>query len=298
MIFISGGTGFIGSHSVRKLAVSGRRLRLLAHKDAGLAAGLPSNQVEFVMGTIADPASLRGAMEGCEVVVNFVGIIVEVREGTFEKIHVQGVQNLLEEAKRAGVKRFIHISALGTSDKPASEYFRTKWKAEQIIKTSGIPYVILRPSLVFGPEDKFFNMLKPMVYSPIVPVLGTGRTLFQPIWVENIASCIVKSVEADEPLNGVWEIAGPEQLTFDALLDQMADIMGLASRIKLHIPVWLMTPVARLMQAVLPKPPLTTDQLKMLSIDNVTGSNALTEVFGVTPRSFRETVREYWKSSA
>ncbi|MBI5118208.1 complex I NDUFA9 subunit family protein [Candidatus Poribacteria bacterium] len=295
MIFVSGGTGFIGSHSVRKLAESGHKLRLLTMKDAGLAAGLPSNQVEYIKGGIPDPYSLKGKMEGCDVAVNFVGIIVQVREATFERIHVQGIQNLLEEAKRVGVKRFIHISALGTSDKPVSEYFRTKWRAEQLIRTSGIPYVILRPSIVFGPEDKFFNMLKPMIYSPIVPVVGTRKAMLQPIWVEDVASCVLKSVEEDKLLNGVWEIGGPERLAFDEILDQMADAMGLAPRLKLHIPTPMMMPVARLMEAVLPKPPLTTDQLKMLSIDNITDSNAVTEVFGVTPRSFRETVREYWR---
>jgi NADH dehydrogenase len=291
MIFVSGGTGFIGSHAARKLVASGHKLRLLTVRDAGLAAGLPSDQVEYIKGGIPDPYSLKGKMEGCDVAVNFVGIIVQVREATFERIHVQGIQNLLEEANRAGVKRFVHISALGTSDKPVSEYFRTKWRAEQLIKTSGIPYVILRPSIVFGPEDKFFNMLRPMVYSPIVPVMGKRKTMLQPIWVEDIASCIVKSVEEDKLLNGVWEMAGPERLTFDEILDQMADAMGLAPRLKLHIPVPLMMPVARLMEAILPKPPLTTDQLKMLSIDNTTDSNAVTDVFGVRPRSFRE----YWR---
>ncbi|RJP66250.1 MAG: complex I NDUFA9 subunit family protein [Candidatus Abyssobacteria bacterium SURF_17] len=296
MIFISGGTGFIGSHAVRKLAAAEHKLRLLTVKGPGLATGLPPDQVEYSLGNITDPVSLKGKMDGCDVAINFVGIIIQVRDATFERIHVEGVRNLLEEAKRAGVKRFIHISALGTSETPASEYFRTKWLAEQLIKTSGIPYVILRPALVFGPEDKFFNMLKPTLYSPIVPVVGTGKTKFQPIWVEDIASCIVKSVGEEKPLNGVWEIAGPEQMTFDTVLDRMADALNMAPRIKLHVPVSLMMPVARLMEAVLPKPPLTTDQLKMLSIDNVTAANALTDVFGVQPHSFRETVTQYWRT--
>lgn len=295
MIFVSGGTGFIGSHAVRKLVAAGYKLRLLAFKGPGLATGLPAEHVEYSIGSITDPVSLKGKMDGCDVAINFVGIIVQVREATFERIHVEGVRNLLEEAKRAAVKRFIHISALGASDKPSSEYFRTKWLAEQLIKTSGIPYVILRPSLVFGPEDKFFNMLKPMLYSPVVPVVGTGKTRFQPIWVGDIASCVAKSVDDEKPLNGVWEIAGPGQMTFDALLDRMADVLNLAPRLKLHIPVGLMRPVARAMEAILPKPPLTTDQLKMLSIDNVTPANALVEVFGIQPHPFRETIREYMK---
>jgi NADH dehydrogenase len=156
--------------------------------------------------------------------------------------------------------------------------------------------VILRPSLVFGPEDKFFNMLKPMLYSPIAPVVGDGKTLFQPIWVDDIAKCIVASVEDDKSLNGVWEIAGPERFSFDELLDQMADAMNFSNRLKLHIPVCLMKPVAGVMETVLPRPPLTTDQLRMLSVDNVTDSNAITEVFGVTPRSFRDAIGEYWKT--
>jgi NADH dehydrogenase len=295
MIIVAGGTGFIGSHSVRKLAERGHALRLLTFKGPGLAPDLPSERVRYAAGSITDPASLSGKMDGCDVAVNFVGIIVEVGNATFERMHVQGVRNLLEEAKRAGVKRFVHISALGTSDRPASEYFRTKWEGEQLIKGSGLEYVILRPSLVFGPEDKFFNMLKPMLYSPIVPVIGTGRTRFQPVWVEDVASCIVKAVEDEGPLNGVWEIAGPEQMTYDEMLDKMADALSLSPRIKLHIPVGLMNPVARLMETILPRPPVTTDQLKMLSIDNTTGSNAITEIFGVKPSPLRDTIRSYWR---
>lgn len=297
MIFVSGGTGFIGSHSVRRLAKAGHKLRLLTYSGPGLAGGLSAEQAEYVSGSITRPDSLAGRMEGCDTAINFVGIIVETRGATFKRLHVEGVKNLLEEAKRAGVKRFIHISALGTSDEPASEYFRTKLEAEELIESSGIPYIILRPSLVFGPEDKFFNMLKPMLYSPIVPVVGTGRTKFQPIWVEDVAACIVKSVESDEPLDdvlGVWEIAGPEQFTFDEMLDKMADALDLSPRLKMHVPVGCVRPIAALAEAVLPRPPITTDQLKMLSVDNTTDSDAITEVFGVEPRSLRDTLGEYW----
>ncbi len=295
MIFISGGSGFIGSHSVKRLVAAGHKLRLLTCRGQGLATGFPEDRVEYIPGGITRSRSLEEKMEGCDIAINFVGIIAEVRGATFERVHVDGVANLLEEAKRAGVKRFIHISALGTSESPASEYFRTKWEAEQLIKASGIPCVILRPSLVFGPEDKFFNMLKPVIYSPIIPVVGTGQTKFQPIWVEDIASCVVRSVEDEKPLNGVWEIAGPQQYTFDDLLDQMAGALNISPRLKVHIPAGCVRPFAALAEALLPKPPVTTDQLKMLSVDNITDSNAITEVFGVKPRSFRRTVEEYWR---
>ncbi|GAB4330810.1 MAG: NAD(P)H-binding protein [Candidatus Abyssubacteria bacterium] len=295
MIFVSGGTGFIGSHSVRRLVEQGQTLRLLTFKGPGLAGELPSERIKYAAGSITDPASLAGKMNGCDIAVNFVGIIVQVGDATFERIHVQGLRNLLEEAKRAEVKRFIHISALGTSEEPASEYFRTKWEAEQLTKGSGLEYVVLRPSLVFGPEDRFFNMLKPMLYLPIMPVVGTGRTRFQPIWVEDVASCVVKAVEDDTPLNGVWEVAGPEQMTFDEMLDKMADALGLSPRIKLHIPLGVMNPVAKFMETLLPRPPVTTDQLKMLSVDNITDSNAITEIFGVEPSPLRDTLRSYWR---
>jgi NADH dehydrogenase len=295
MIFVSGGTGFVGSHSVKRLAGAGHKLRLLTFSGKGLAAGLPEDSAEFVTGAITRPGSLAEKMEGCDIVINFVGIIVEVRGATFERIHVDGVDNLLEEAKKAGVKRFIHISALGTSEEPASEYFRTKWLGEELIKNSKIPYVILRPSLVFGPEDKFFNLLKPMLHSPIVPVVGPGQTKFQPIWVEDIASCVLKAVEDEKPLNGTWEIAGPHRFTFDKMLDRMADALGVSRRRKVHIPVRVVGPFVALGEALLPRPVLTADQLKMLSIDNTTDSNAITQVFGVKPHSFRRTVEEYWR---
>ena len=297
MIFVSGGTGFIGSHSSRRLAKAGHKLRLLTFAGPGLAGGLTAEQADYVSGNVTRVDSLAEIMEGCDTAINFVGIIVEVRGATFERMHVEAVANLLDEAKRAGVKRFIHISALGVSDNPASEYFGTKLEAEKLIKASGIPHTILRPSLVFGPEDKFFNMLKPMLYSPIAPVVGTGRTKFQPIWVGDVASCVLKSIENDGPLDnmsGVWEIAGPEQFTFDEMLDKMADALGLSPRIKAHLPVNFVRPFAALAEAVFSRPPVTIDQLKMLSVDNTTDSNAVRDVFGVEPRSLGDALAEYW----
>ena len=294
-IFISGGTGFIGSHSARRLIEAGHQVRLLRDKGAGHAKDLASEQTSFVDGNILEPGSLSGLMEGCDAAINFVGIIMEVGQATFERIHVQGLRNLVEEAKRSDVKRFIHISALGTSDRPASEYFRTKWEGEQLLKNSGVDYVIFRPSLVFGPEDKFFNMLKPMMHLPVIPVPGDGKTKFQPIYVEDIASCMVQAVEKEEPLNGIWEIGGSKQFTYDEMLDRMADVLDKAHRLKLHIPMPLMMVVARVVEKLFKKPFVTRDQLKMLSLDNATSQNAITEVFGIQPHRFSETLRKYWK---
>lgn len=296
LIFLSGGTGFIGSHSANRLIEAGHKVRLLSTKGPGHARNLPPGQAEFVNGNILDPESLKGKMGGCDVAINFVGIIIEVGGATFERVHVHGLHNLLGEAKKAGIKRFIHISALGTSDKPVSEYFRTKWQGEQLIKSSGIPYVILRPSLVFGPEDKFFNMLKPMLSLPVIPVAGDGKTKFQPIYVEDLAACLAQAVEKDEPLNGVWEIAGSQQFTFDEMLDLMALVLGKSKKPKLHIPMPIMTVFARAAEKLFSKPFVTRDQLKMLSLDNTTSSNAVTDTFGIQPHRFDEALREYWKS--
>lgn len=294
-IFISGGTGFIGSHSVRRLIDAGHFVRLLSLRKPEQGTHAPAEQLEYAAGDILNPQSLQGKMEGCDVAVNFVGIIVEVGEATFERIHVQGLQNLLAEARRAGIRRFVHISALGTSDKPASEYFRTKWKAEQLIKDSGVPYVILRPSLVFGPEDKFFNMLRPMLNIPFIPVAGDGKTKFQPIYVEDVASCIVRSVDDEKPLNGTWEIGGPKQFTFDGMLDLMTEVLGKAHRVKFHVPMSLMMQIARMAEALLKKPFVTRDQLKMLSQDITTSSNAVRDIFEVDPHPFVETLGGYWR---
>jgi uncharacterized protein YbjT (DUF2867 family) len=295
LVFMSGGTGFIGSHSANRLIQAGHKVRLLSTKGPGHARRLSPAQTEFVNGDILDPESLKGKMEGCDAAINFVGIIVEVGDTTFERIHVHGLHNLLGEAKRSGIKRFIHISALGTSDKPVSEYFRTKWQGEQLIKSSGMPYVVLRPSLVFGPEDKFFNMLKPMLSLPIIPVAGNGKTKFQPIYVEDLASCLVQAVEKDESLNEVWEVAGPQQFSFDEMLDLMAMVLGKSKKTKIHIPMPFMTVFARVAEKLFSTPFVTRDQLKMLSLDNTTSSNAVTDIFGVQPHRFDETLREYWK---
>lgn len=292
-IFVSGGTGFIGSHAVKRLLKAGHKVRLLVHKKP-LAKGKEEDEaLETVQGDVTDLVSLSGLMDGCDAACNFVGIILEVGRATFERIHVEACKNLLEEAKRARVRRFLHISALGTSEEPVSRYFKTKWEAEQLIKKSGLPYVILRPSLVFGPEDKFFNMLKPFIKLPIMAVVGSGKTRFQPIWVEDVASCVLQGLEKEEVVNRVIQIAGPEVMTFDEILDIMSAVLK-SRPLKVHIPVPLVQPGAWLMERLLTQPLVTTDQLKMLQVDNITDTTEMLKYFKVEHKSLREGLESYW----
>lgn len=287
MILVTGGTGFVGSHVVRRLRQEGLPVRVIVRTPAR-AAKLRDLGVEVVPGDIADPASLAGAAQGCERVIHLVGIIQEGRGFTFRSVHVEGTMNVLAAAKKAGVKHFFHQSALGTRDSAKSEYHRTKWEAEQLVQASGMPWTILRPSLIYGPGDQFTLRLADAIkLSPVLPVIGSGRSKVQPIYVEDVAVCIAKAVQGEGFFNRIYEIGGPEQLTYEQVTKAIAEALGV-KRPTVHMPMFFMRTMARVAETVLPKPPITTEQLIMLQEDIVCGMRDVREAFGVEPVGFRE----------
>jgi len=287
MILVTGGTGFVGSHVVRRLRQEGLPVRVIVRTPAR-AANLRDLGVEVVPGDIADPASLAGAAQGCERVIHLVGIIQEGRGFTFRSVHVEGTMNVLAAAKKAGVKHFFHQSALGTRESAKSEYHRTKWEAEQLVQASGMPWTILRPSLIYGPGDQFTLRLADAIkLSPVLPVIGSGRSKVQPIYVEDVAVCIGKAVQGEGFFNRIYEIGGPEQLTYEQVTKAIAEALGV-KRPTVHMPMFFMRTMARVAEAVLPKPPITTEQLTMLQEDIVCGMQDVREAFGVEPVGFRE----------
>ncbi len=287
MILMTGGTGFVGRHTVRLLRQEGLPVRLLVRKP-GQAGDLRELGAEVVPGDVSDLSSLESAAAGCDRVVHLVGIIQEGRGFSFRSVHVEGTRNVLAAAKKAGVRQFFHQSALGTREKAASEYHRTKWEAEQLVKASGIPYTILRPSLIYGPGDQFTLRLADAIrLSPVLPVIGSGRSKVQPIHIDDLAACIVKAVQGEGFLNRTCEVGGPEQLTYEEVTRAIAAALGV-DRPTVHMPMLFMRTMARVAETVLPKPPVTTDQLIMLQEDNVCDLRDIREAFGIEPVAFRE----------
>lgn len=283
VVLVTGATGFVGRRVVRALHDRGAEVRCLVHTPGrkGALAGLDAEQVR---GSVSDAASLRLAMRGVRTVVHLVAVIRERPGSTFESVNVQGAQNVALAAKEAGARQIVHVSAIGVCDDRRFAYLNSKWRGEQAVITSGVPYTILRPSLMFGEGDEFFNVLAALVkLMPAVPMPGLGQARFQPIAVEDVARCIAQAVGNDALLGQVVEVGGPQQLTYKEMLRVVARTLG-KRRAYLPVPVPLLSLQVWLMERFLPRPPITTKQLQSLPIDNVTQSDAVERVFGFQPR--------------
>jgi NADH dehydrogenase len=292
MILVIGGTGFVGSHLIRSMRREGLSVRAIV-RNPGKTAWLGDLGVDVVPGDISDAASLQKAAIGIDRVVHLVGIIQEAPGVTFQGVHVEGTRNVLDAAKKAGVRHLFYQSALGTRPSAKSAYHQTKWAAEELVRASGIPFTILRPSLIYGPGDQFTIRLSEMIrHSPVLPIIGTGRSKVQPIFIEDVVSCIVKAVSSDLFVGNRYEIGGPDQLTYEEVTMAIADAMGV-KRPTFHMPLFFIKSMARILETVLPKPPVTTDQLIMLQEDNVCGMRDIREGFGIEPVAFKDGIRTF-----
>jgi uncharacterized protein YbjT (DUF2867 family) len=233
---------------------------------------------------VRKPDSLRGSFDGIDAVVHTVAVPTE-RKQKFAEVNVAGVAHVVAEARRAGVGRFVHMGALRADPDSPYPYLRSKGQGEALVTGSGIPHVVLQPSLLFGKGDDFFPRLAFSLMFPVVPVPGDGKARFQPIHVDDIAEALVNAVERRE-ISGVHEIGGAEPVTYDEMLAETMRGTG-KRRPTLHVPVPLMKPPAVVMGLVMADPPVTVAQLDLLAVDNTPRKNALEPVFGVHPRPFK-----------
>ncbi len=292
MILVTGGTGFVGSHLIAQMRKQGLPVRALVRRP-DKAGALRELGVEIVSGDLADARSLEDACAGVERVIHLVGIIQETPGATFQQVHVEGTRNLLEAARRCRVRHFFYQSALGTRPGAASEYHRTKWQAEELVSGSGIAYTILRPSLIYGPGDQFTLRLAEIIRSsPVLPVIGAGSSKVQPIFIDDVVACIVKAVTSDSFLNEIYEIGGPDQLTYEEVTRAIADALGI-KRPVVHMPLLFLRPAARLFETLLEKPPITTGQLQMLQEDNICSLRDVCEACGGKPVPFRDGLKRF-----
>jgi NADH dehydrogenase len=293
IVLVTGATGFVGRQVVKALCSSGMEVRCLLRSPSRgeVLAGQP---VDIRHGDVEDAAALKNAFHNVDAAVHLVAVIRERGEVTFERVNRRGTENVVKAARDQGVDHFIHMSAIGVSDSPAYPYLYSKWQAEQAVAASGLPYTILRPSLLFGEGDEFVNALAGLVRAfPIVPIAGPGRSKFQPIAVDEVARCVAIAVGREELMGKAIEIGGPDHLSYEDIVDTIVDTYGLR-RLKLHVPLPAMRPAVRLMERLVPRPPATTEQLRMVSIPNVAGLNTVEEVFGFKPRPLRGNI-EYIK---
>jgi NADH dehydrogenase len=295
MVFMTGATGFVGSNLVRELLKGGEGVRCLLREPKRPGHLAPASGVEIVKGDVTDRASIINALEGGDIdcVIHLVGILFESGDQTFRKIHVEATENVVAACRERGIRRYIHMSALGTREGARSEYHRTKWDGEEIVRSSGLTYTIFRPSVIFGKEDRFTNLFSGIMRrSPFVAIPGSGENRMQPLFIDDLVKVIVTAVKAVGHEQVVYEVGGLKEFTFNEIIDMIAKATG-KRRVKVHLPMPLMRPCAVLAEKLLSTPPITSDQLLMLEEDNVTGVNALTEVFGIIPTGFEEGMRRY-----
>lgn len=296
-IFVTGATGFVGQEIVQQLHQTGYSVRMLVRKKPR-GETRQSTGAEIHVGNILDAGSLRGALKGIDAVIHLVGIISEVGESSFENVHVRGTRNVVEAAREQEVKRFVHMSALGTRPNAVSRYHRTKWEAEEIVRGSGLAFTIFRPSLIFGPRDLFVNLFAKMIrFSPIVPILGRRDAKFQPVAIETVAGAFVKSLTETRANGQTFDLAGPETFTMSEIIDQILAVMK-RKRLKVHVPAAVARIQAGFLEFLFTRllrkaAPLNRDQLIMLQEDNVGNARPANELFGLRPVRFREGIGKY-----
>jgi NADH dehydrogenase len=290
-ILVTGGTGFVGSHVVHELRAQERPVAVLV-RDPRTGARAAAQGAELVQGDVTDPASLRRAVEGARVVVHLVAIR-RGRPDEFERLIAQGTRNLAAAAKEAGVERLVYVSAAGTTEQTAQAipYFRAKWDAEQAVIGSGVEYVIFRPSFVFGKDGGAFPIfLRQVRYSPLTPVVGAGLQKVQPVWVDDLARYLAAAVDRPEAANRIFELGGPDVVTWNELYARIAKVLG-KRRGRVNIPSGLLRTAAGLTER-LPLAPITRDEIAMIEAgDNVASDTAAVDTFALPLVPLDEQIR-------
>ncbi len=268
---VFGGGGFIGRHLVSRLAKTGAVVRVPSRHVSRLGflrtAGVVGQIVPEMMATF-DDAELKGAIEGADYVINLIGILSEDRKGAFDRVHADLPGRIAAASSAAGVKRLVQVSALGVSADSASTYARSKAAGEAKVRAAFPLATILRPSIVFGPEDQFFNRFAAMAgMSPALPLIGGGMTRFQPVYVGDVADAIMAALSRPDAPGKIYELGGPVTYTFKALMELLLTEIG-AKRLLVPIP-WGIARMQGAFAEKLPGKPLTRDQVALLKQDNV-----------------------------
>jgi uncharacterized protein YbjT (DUF2867 family) len=283
LILVTGGSGFVGGHVVHELRARNLRVCCLV-RDPRKGSKLAALGCELVQGDVTDPGSLRRAAEGADTVIHLVAIR-QGRERDFQRIMVDGTRDLLAAAKDAGVGRFVHMSALGTSEqtKDLVPYYRAKWDAEQLVGAAGIPYVIFRPSFVFGRDGGILPTFAKLArYSPVTPITGSGKQRIQPIWADDVATFFADGAARDDVTGKTYDLGGPDVVTWDELWRRLKRALGLR-RPSVHVPMAVMRANALVTERLPGNIPLTRDLLKMLEHgDNVVSDDDAVRTFQIS----------------
>ena len=287
-VTVFGGTGYLGQHIVRRLAQAGYRVRVaVRHPRTNLFQNM-GDAVKHVQADITDRSSIPAAIEGSDATVNSVGLYVEKGATGFDEVHVEGAYAVAQQSLAASA-RLVHISGIGVDAESSSRYIRARAIGEQRVREVASNAVILRPSVLFGPNDAFLKTLINLIHHlPIVPLFGSGSTKLQPVHVEDVAEAAVRVLNDVDSEGKIYELGGPRTYTYRELLEMLQKTEKRKRRL-LPVPFLIWETLAAV-ATLLPNPPLTRDQVTLMRDDNVVsaGTNTFQDL-GITPRSLEET---------
>lgn len=288
-ILVTGAAGYVGNNTVRRLVELGKPVRAMVRNPdkARQRLGSLGSKVEIVSGDVGDRAGLKALMQGATAVIHTVAIPMERGRATYEEVNTQGTINVVDAARDAGVPRFINLSQNGARPDHPSRFLRSKGRAQEYVAQSELKWTALRPSVIFGPQDEFFNAFARLIrLTPLVfPLIGGGTALFQPVSVYDVVEAVTRSLDDDGTIGKEFRLGGPEVLTLGEIEKRVLAAMH-TRRILINAPVGLLRPAVFVMEKTLPGTPVTTTLLELLKEPNTVPDNALVDYFQMQPRPF------------
>ena len=293
-VLVTGAAGMVGIHTCRELTKKGWQIRALIRDPAKAAMALGQLPVEFRVGDVRDATTLRSALSGCGAVIHLAAIAIEKKGESYRESNTAATERLISAARAENVDRVIFMSQNGADGRSKYPFLRSKGVAQDSIKTSGLKWTVLRPSVIFGPEDQFVNVLgRLIVLTPMIfPLPGGGSARFQPIAADDVARVVRLTLEKKETINQSYDLGGAVPLTLRQMTERILAAMGTQRRI-VTVPVRALRPLLAVAQRMLPNPPVTASLLDLLSLDNTTPNNALTDFFNVVPVPFASDELQY-----
>ena len=293
-VLVTGAAGLVGIHTCRELSKNGWQVRALIRDPARAAMALGQLPVEFRVGDVRDASALRSSLNGCGAVVHLAAIAIEKKGESYADSNTAATERLISAARAESVHRLIFMSQNGADSRSPYPFLHSKGVAQNSVKTSGLGWTILRPSVIFGPEDQFVNVLGRLIrLTPkIFPLPGGGTARFQPIAVDDVARVIRLSLEKKETVNQVYDLGGAIPLTLRQMTERILTAMG-TDRKLVAVPIKMLRPIVALAERLLPNPPVTSSLLDLLALDNTISNNALSEYFKVVPIPFAADELQY-----
>ncbi|MFL5631709.1 MAG: complex I NDUFA9 subunit family protein [Gemmatimonadaceae bacterium] len=293
-VLVTGAAGLVGTHTCRELAKNGWQVRALIRDPAKAAMALGQLPVEFRVGDVRDATTLRSSLNGCGAVVHLAAIAIEKKNESYVETNTAATERLISAARAENVDRIVFMSQNGADSRSPHKFLHSKGVAQDSMRTSGLRWTVLRPSVIFGPEDQFVNVLGRLIkLTPkFFPLPGGGKARFQPIAVDDVARVVRMSLEKKETVHQSYDLGGAVPLTLKDMTERILTAMGTTRRL-VPVPIKALRPIVAFAQKILPNPPVTSGLLDLLALDNTVRNNALTEYFKVVPVPFAADELQY-----